>query len=152
IEAHRLLSAGDAIRGIHFPVSFDELEQARRRLVFEEFFMLQLLLALRRRSTRKATSSIRFDFDPDRLQSELDRLLPFPLTSAQQRAIREIANDLQSGRAMNRLLQGDVGSGKTVVALAAALIAVANGFQVALMAPTEILAQQHTNVLRRLLE
>jgi ATP-dependent DNA helicase RecG len=152
VRDHRLLSAAEAVRGIHFPASFDELEQARRRLVFEEFFMLQLLLALRRRSTRDTTSSIRFEFDPDRLQSELSRLLPFPLTSAQQRAILEIANDLQGGRTMNRLLQGDVGSGKTVVALAAALIAVANGFQVALMAPTEILAQQHSIVLRRILE
>ena len=152
VESHRLLGAAEAIRGIHFPASQEELEQARRRLIFEEFFMLQLLLALRRRTTKETTSSIRFDFDQARLQSELDRLLPFPLTSAQQRAIREIAKDLESGRTMNRLLQGDVGSGKTVVALAAALIAVANGCQVALMAPTEILAQQHAIVLRRILE
>ena len=149
---HRLVSAPTAVRNIHFPDSMPDLEAARRRLVFEEFFLLQTLLALRRRANSHETKGIRFQVDPDRLREDLKQIVPFQLTGAQQRSIGEIAADLNSGRAMNRLLQGDVGSGKTMVALASMLMAVENGYQAALMAPTEILAQQHAIVLRRLLE
>lgn len=149
---HDLMPAWDAVRNIHFPDSEHALSLAKRRLIFEEFFTLQVILALRRRANSKDADGIKFTVDINRLRDEMAQIVPFQLTDAQQRAIAEIAEDLSSGRAMNRLLQGDVGSGKTVVALAAMLIAVENGFQAALMAPTEILAQQHAIVLRRLLE
>ena len=152
ILRHRLMSAQAAVRNIHFPDSMADLEAARRRLVFEEFFTLQTLLALRRRAHSHEACGVRFQVSLDRLRADLAEIVPFELTRAQQRAIAEIAADLGSGRAMNRLLQGDVGSGKTMVALAAMLMAVENGYQAALMAPTEILAQQHAIVLRRLLE
>jgi ATP-dependent DNA helicase RecG len=149
---HRLVSVTTALRNLHFPESMADLEAARRRLIFEELFRLQVLLALRRRAHRHEADGIRLTVNLDRLREDLRQVVPFSLTNAQQRAISEIAADLQSGRAMNRLLQGDVGSGKTMVALAAMLMAVENGYQTALMAPTEILAQQHAIVLRRLLE
>ncbi len=149
---HLLVSARTATRNIHFPDTQADLAAARRRLIFEEFFLLQVLLALRRRANSHEARGIPFTIDPERLRSDLAEIVPFQLTGAQQRAIGEIAADLSSGRAMNRLLQGDVGSGKTMVALAAMLMAVENGYQAALMAPTEILAGQHAIVLRRLLE
>ena len=149
---HRLVSVRTAVRNVHFPEGQADLEAARRRLIFEEFFTLQTLLALRRRANSHETTGAVFQIDAERLQADLGRIVPFTLTGAQQRAIREIGEDLSSGRAMNRLLQGDVGSGKTMVALASILMAVENGYQAALMAPTEILAQQHALVLRRLLE
>ncbi len=152
LRKHRLAAYSDAVRGIHFPESHEALREARRRLVFEEFFLLQVLLALRRRANSHDAQGITFEIDLARVFAELAEIVPFTLTGAQNRAIREIAADVGSGRAMNRLLQGDVGSGKTVVAVAAALMAVDNGFQAALMAPTEILAQQHAIVLRRLVE
>jgi ATP-dependent DNA helicase RecG len=152
IGKHGLAGYADAVRGIHFPESIAALTEARRRLIFEEFFLLQLLLALRRRANSHQARGVAFRVDLPRVFEELAEIVPFALTGAQQRAIGEIAADVGSGRAMNRLLQGDVGSGKTVVAVAAALMAVDNGFQAALMAPTEILAQQHAIVLRRLVE
>jgi ATP-dependent DNA helicase RecG len=152
ILRHRLLSAQEAVRNVHFPDSLEYLAEARRRLIFEEFFTLQTLLALRRRAHSQEAQGIRFEVSLERLRADMAEIVPFELTGAQQRTIAEIAADLGSGRAMNRLLQGDVGSGKTVVALAAMLMAVESGCQAALMAPTEILAQQHAIVLRRLLE
>ncbi len=152
LRQHDLLGAADAVRGIHFPVSGPGLKAARRRLVFEEFFLLQVLLAMRRRANSRGVQGAILTVDVARLQADLDQIVPFDLTRAQRRTIEEIASDLGSGRTMNRLLQGDVGSGKTVVALAAALMAVENGFQAALMAPTEILAQQHAIILRKLVE
>jgi len=152
ILRHRLVSAPTALRNIHFPETMADLEAARRRLIFEEFFLLQVLLALRRRANSHEARGIPFTVDPERLRADLAEIVPFQLTGAQQRAITEIGADLSSGRAMNRLLQGDVGSGKTMVALASMLMAVENGYQAALMAPTEILAAQHAIVLRRLLE
>ncbi len=149
---HGLIGVADAVRGIHFPESMPALAEARRRLIFEEFFLLQTLLALRRRANSYHARGVAFNVELPRVFEELAEIVPFSLTGAQQRAIREIAADMSGGRAMNRLLQGDVGSGKTVVAVAAALMAVDNGFQAALMAPTEILAQQHAIVLRRLVE
>ncbi|HZP80035.1 MAG TPA: ATP-dependent DNA helicase RecG, partial [Chthonomonadaceae bacterium] len=107
---------------------------------------------LRRRAHSREAQGIPFQVSLERLRADLKEIVPFELTGAQQRTIAEIAADMSSGRAMNRLLQGDVGSGKTMVALASMLMAVENGYQAALMAPTEILAQQHAIVLRRLLE
>lgn len=152
ILKHRLIGPQAAYRNIHFPDSQADLDAARRRLIFEEFFRLQVLLALRRHQNSHFSRGIPFTIDLERLRADMAEIIPFQLTNAQQRAIGEIAADVQSGRSMNRLVQGDVGSGKTMVALAAMLMAVENGYQAALMAPTEILAQQHAIVLRRLLE
>ena len=149
---HNLVGASFAARNIHFPDSLSDLAAARRRLIFEEFFLLQVLLAIRRAANSHEARGIRFAISADKLKADMAQIIPFQLTNAQQRAIGEIVHDVTSGHAMNRLLQGDVGSGKTMVALASLLMAVENGYQAALMAPTEILAQQHAIVLRRLLE
>jgi len=137
-----LMDVADAIRNIHFPESIAALEAARKRLVFEELFLLQLALAMRKRGLESPGNGISFSI-PKELANDLAEILPFDLTKAQKRVIKEIAKDMARPLCMNRLLQGDVGSGKTVVALAAMLIAVKNGYQAALMAPTEILAEQH---------
>ena len=136
-----------AYRSIHAPESFEALDRARHRLIFEEFFIFSIGLSLlRAQRTKKGRPPLeRLDVGP------LVRSLPFPLTNAQNRAIAEIAADLGSGRVMNRMVQGDVGSGKTVVAAAAAYLAVQNGLQAAMMAPTEILAEQHARSLERLM-
>ncbi|MGQ9454749.1 MAG: ATP-dependent DNA helicase RecG [Armatimonadota bacterium] len=131
-----------AIQNIHFPEDEGALEAARKRLVFDELFLLQLALAMRKRGAEAPGRGIEFTI-PDNLEEELRQILPFELTDAQRRVIKEIACDMARPVCMNRLLQGDVGSGKTVVALAAMLIAARNGYQSALMAPTEILAEQH---------
>ncbi len=137
-----------AIENIHFPKGREACEIARRRLVFEEFFTLSLaLIRLRRRE--KAAGAVQMkpvDIAP------FEKSLPFSLTGAQQRAIREILEDLQKPNPMNRLLQGDVGSGKTMVAAAAAYAAAKNGCQTAVMAPTEILAGQHYETFKKVLE
>lgn len=146
-----LVNLQDAIRNIHFPSSNDDLEAARRRLKFDELFFLQLMLAVRKRIYRNELPGISFQ-PKSKLARQLVDSLPFTLTSAQRRVIREIAGDMEAPRAMNRLLQGDVGSGKTIVALVAMLIAVENGYQVAFMAPTEILAEQHARTLAAFLE
>ncbi|HLI47435.1 MAG TPA: ATP-dependent DNA helicase RecG [Chthonomonas sp.] len=151
-QKHGLMGLREALQNIHYPTSFEALDAARRRLVFEEFFLMQLYLALQRHKLHANSQGIRFHISLEELHQSLQAILPFPLTKAQQRAIHDIAADMSSGRLMNRLVQGDVGSGKTMVALAAILMAVQNGYQAALMAPTEILAQQHAIVLRRLLE
>lgn len=145
-----LMDAQDAIRNIHFPESDAALQAARKRLVFEELFLLQLALAMRKRGIEAPGQGIAFKIPPDFYQ-DLKRILPFELTGAQKRVISEIAADMSRPVCMNRLLQGDVGSGKTAVALAAMLIAVKNGYQAALMAPTEILAEQHYLGISRLL-
>ena len=145
-----LMDAREAIRNIHFPESEAALEAARKRLVFEELFLLQLALAMRKRGIEAPGRGISFETPAD-LDEELRRLLPFELTGAQKRVIREIASNMARPTCMNRLLQGDVGSGKTAVALAAMLLAVKNGYQAALMAPTEILAEQHYLGISRLL-
>ncbi|MEN3026877.1 MAG: ATP-dependent DNA helicase RecG [Chlorobiota bacterium] len=140
----------EALRQLHFPASAAELQRARRRMKFEEMFLLQLLLALRRRGLHREQGLV---MNPKSVHARwlLDQL-PFKLTSAQRRVLWEIAADLSSGRPMNRLLQGDVGSGKTIVALLTMLVAVDNGYQAILMAPTEILAEQHYHTIRRWLE
>ncbi len=139
------------LRQVHFPDSAENLEAARRRLVFDELFRLQCALAMRRQALHAELPGITFPLkDPD--LDDLRASLPFRLTGAQERAIAEIRADMASPTPMNRLLQGDVGSGKTVVAAAAILTAVRAGYQAAIMVPTEILAEQHFQVFQRLLE
>lgn len=137
-----------ALENIHFPKDMESLEIARRRLIFEELLILQLGL-LRMRGRSRAKSRLRLERD---LSGEFYALLPFSPTGAQKRAVAEAVADMTEGYPMNRLVQGDVGSGKTAVAAALCYCAVKNGFQAALMAPTEILARQHFNVLSGLLE
>jgi len=140
----------DAIRAIHFPENWDARDAAREHLVLSEFFAMQMLIA-----SRRSESSIRMSEShcgPGALLDKFLKALPFDLTDAQLKVIGEIRRDLAASRAMNRLLQGDVGSGKTVVAIAAILLAVEAGYQAAFMAPTQILAEQHYSVLRRWLE
>lgn len=144
-----LLPLGEALAQIHFPTDHTSLAAARRRLGFDEFLFIQIGVLQRKRLWQQ---EIGYAFTIDmQVHAELQRLLPFQLTAAQQRAIEEIFSDLRRPSPMARLLQGDVGSGKTVVAAAALLQAVANGFQGALMAPTEILAEQHAKNLKQLL-
>jgi ATP-dependent DNA helicase RecG len=143
VAGYRMVSRFEAMRGIHFPENQGELDGATRRLKFEELFWLQLRL-LQQKNTRKGT--IRghvFDRIGDHFNTFFQARLPFQLTNAQKRVLKEVRADLGAGRQMNRLVQGDVGSGKTIVALMSMLIALDNGFQACLMAPTEILAQQH---------
>ncbi|HKI12920.1 MAG TPA: ATP-dependent DNA helicase RecG [Candidatus Acidoferrum sp.] len=150
-------SRRDALIHTHFPDAGESLEAlnlfrspAQQRLIFEEFFLYQLSLALGRRAVRKE-NAIAFRVREDKVREALKRILPFKPTGAQKRVLAEIATDLEKPVPMNRLLQGDVGSGKTIVALQAAVIAIENGCQAALMAPTEILAVQHFLSARRIL-
>jgi len=136
-----------AVRTMHHPESPAALAAARNRLAFEELFLDQLLFAYRRLQQGRGRTGHRFGSVGDYLKRFYDDVLPFPLTEAQKRVVRELRRDMGSGAAMNRLVQGDVGSGKTLVAFMAMLLAVDNGFQAALMAPTEILAQQHARSL-----
>jgi ATP-dependent DNA helicase RecG len=152
-----LMAAGQALREAHFPpAGTDPLHAAERatpafrRLVFEELFFLQLALALRRGGARREPG-IAFDVTPERV-AEVTALLPFELTGSQRRALGEIAGDMGRPEPMNRLLQGDVGSGKTAVAFASMMLAVRSGYQAALMVPTEILAEQHARTMRSWLE
>ncbi len=145
-----LLDLANALRRIHFPADFAARDDARRRLVYDEFLLLQLLLAERRESGKRL-AGITFA-DVETPLREFAAALPFTLTGAQARVLAEVAADMHDGRPMNRLVQGDVGSGKTAVAMGAMLVAVRNGYQAALMAPTEILAEQHLHSLRAILE
>ena len=146
--AHQLVPAERACRDIHFPEDFDALEQARRRLTFEELFYLSAGLALLKdRRDSQCSAAV---FAPCPLEA-FCTLLPFAPTQAQRRAMEETARDLASGRPMNRLVQGDVGSGKTTVAAWGAWLAAQSGWQSALMAPTEVLAEQHYRTMNQLL-
>ena len=147
-EAYGILPASRAYTAIHEPASMEEAEQAKKRLVFEEFFVFSAGLSLMRaaRAEKKTVPYTNLDLRPFRAA------LPFTLTGAQERAIGEILEDFRRGAPMNRLIQGDVGSGKTMVAAAAIYCAAGNHKQSALMAPTEILAEQHFGSLRNLLE
>jgi ATP-dependent DNA helicase RecG len=145
IKKYHLLEKRVALRQIHFPDNKEMLDKARFTLVFEEFFLIQLKLAILREENNKNLSSIPLEIKKEGLVMKFIESLPFKLTSAQQRAVNEILNDLNSTKPMQRLLQGDVGSGKTVVATIMLLAAIENGYQAAIMAPTEILAQQHFN-------
>jgi len=143
-----LIDLAQALRQAHFPDSLDELNTALRRLKFDELFYLQTLLALRRSHITQQHKANRYAGTGDYLKSQYAKL-PFELTDAQKRVMNEIWADLDKPNPMNRLLQGDVGSGKTVISLLTAAIAAGSGFQSALMAPTEILAEQHyQNALR----
>ncbi len=146
-----LYSLGRALSSIHFPASMNDLEQARRRLKFDELFFLQILFAFRKREVKSLSRGISFNTRSTHARQLVDTL-PFELTKAQRHVIREIAQDMESDKPMNRLLQGDVGSGKTVVGLIAILIAIDNGYQTAFMAPTEILASQHYVTLTNILD
>ena len=139
-----------AIRNIHFPQDAAALEKARYRLKFEELFYLQLSLLKQKYIRSREDNGIVMPRVGEAFNKCYDSL-PFPLTGAQKRVITEIRNDLKSGHQMNRLLQGDVGSGKTMVALLSALIAIGNGYQACIMAPTEVLAQQHFKNIQKLL-
>jgi ATP-dependent DNA helicase RecG len=150
-------SRRDALIQTHFPAAEESLmllnqfrSPAQRRLIFEEFFLYQLSLALGRKATRQE-NAIPFRLREDKIREALKKILPFKPTAAQKRVLAEIASDLERPVPMNRLLQGDVGSGKTIVALQAAVIAMENGCQATLMAPTEILAVQHFLAARRIL-
>ncbi len=146
VSANGLMSYDEAMRSIHFPEEMDKFEQARKRFVFEELFVLQL--SLNYMKNRRATTG-GYIFSDISCGREFVDSLPFELTPSQKTAIREICQDFQSGKPMNRLVQGDVGSGKTVVAACAMFIAVKNGYQAALMAPTEILAAQHYETFKK---
>ncbi len=145
IDKYGLISKADAIEQIHFPESMEKMEKARFSLVFEELFILQLKLILFREENNRELKAIPIKIKENGLVQTFIKNLPFEMTDSQKNAVREIVNDLNSEKPMQRLLQGDVGSGKTVVALVMLLSAIENGYQTAIMAPTEILAQQHYN-------
>lgn len=136
----KLVDSRFAIENIHFPHSPENLERAYKRLVFEEFFILQVVMALRRRKVRKKGISHRAR---ETLLADFEKMFDFKFTGEQKKCIKEIEKDMSAGKTMYRLLQGDVGSGKTVVAMYAILLAVEGGYQAAMMVPTEILARQH---------
>ena len=144
------------LQRIHFPIIGDNIDElnrraspAHRRLIFEEFFLLELVFALRKKQSQ-LTRGVRFETG-DRVRACVKKILPFHPTTAQKRVLKEIVEDLKAPHPMNRLLQGDVGSGKTIVAFEAVVVAVENGYQAAIMAPTEILAEQHYLNAKRVL-
>lgn len=147
-----LMSRSDALRIIHYPKDAKELEKARLRLKFEELFYVQLNIVRYASDHRRKYRGFVFNRIGDNFNGFYHNNLPFPLTGAQKRVIREIRHDMGSGRQMNRLLQGDVGSGKTLVALMSMLIALDNGFQACIVAPTEILAEQHLATIQEFLQ
>ncbi len=152
LQQLNLVSRINAYRQIHFPQATDEYEMAVKRLKFEEFFIAQLRMNLLRSQRHRFSKGVVFDKVGDLFNDFFKNHLPFELTGAQKRVIKEIRNDTATGRQMNRLLQGDVGSGKTIVAILVMLLGVDNNFQACLMAPTEILAQQHFKTFSKLLE
>jgi len=145
-----LFGRKEAVSQVHFPEMPSQGEEARKRIAFDELFYLQLLLAIRKKRMLAPRTGIKFD-KGERLTGMLLDGLKFDLTKAQKKVLSEIKEDMRGGRVMNRLLQGDVGSGKTIVAVMALLIAVESGYQSAIMAPTEILAEQHYLVMKQLL-
>lgn len=152
IKENNLIDLTKALEKIHFPNSLKEAAKARERLSFDELFQLQLSALVRKKLWEK--EKIKKPFEIKKYQKQINALiknLPFELTNSQKKAVEDILNDISSDKAMNRLLEGDVGSGKTIVATIAMYIAFLNGFQSAFMAPTEILAQQHYNVISKLL-
>ncbi|MGF1494473.1 MAG: ATP-dependent DNA helicase RecG [Microcoleaceae cyanobacterium] len=141
-QEHQLIQIPDAIQNIHFPQDKERLEAARKRLVFDEFFYLQLGLLRRKQQQKQAETSAVLSPSGELIEKFYD-ILPFDLTKAQGRVVQEILKDLESDKPMNRLVQGDVGAGKTVVAVIAMLAAIQAGYQAAFMAPTEVLSEQH---------
>jgi ATP-dependent DNA helicase RecG len=147
LSKNKLVELQFALRHIHFPSSDENLDSSRKRLKYDELFFLQLMLAYRKQLLKEEPKVVSFKNESE-LANDLVKRLPFELTKAQIRVIKEIVDDMKSSRPMNRLLQGDVGCGKTIVALLAALLAVENGYQVAFMAPTELLAEQHFRTIQ----
>ena len=143
IARFKLMPRNEAIYQLHLPTDINLLEAARRRLKFEELFFIQIQIAKLKLASTRLERGVIFSKVGELFNSFYDKHLPFELTGAQKRVIKEIRADVARGSHMNRLIQGDVGSGKTIVALLCALIAMDNGYQVCLMVPTEILAQQH---------
>ncbi|WP_321289908.1 ATP-dependent DNA helicase RecG [uncultured Sunxiuqinia sp.] len=151
IEPFKLMGLKDTLQQIHFPESTHQLQKATFRLKFEELFFIQLKILSLKHNRYEAFRGFLFSNVGYNFNQFYNNNLPFELTGAQKKVIKEIRKDLGSGKQMNRLLQGDVGSGKTLVALMVSLIAFDNGFQASLMAPTEILAIQHFNTIRKML-
>ena len=152
IQAHHLMPLGEALYNVHFPRNAEMLRKAQYRLKFEELFYIQLNILRFSRERRNRFRGLVFSRVGEYFNTFYSQYLPFSLTGAQKRVVKEMRRDMGSGRQMNRLLQGDVGSGKTLVALLAMLIALDNGFQACMMAPTEILATQHYETLSRFLD
>ena len=150
VQRYHLMGLTEALINIHFPKDTPSMQKARERLKFEELFYIQMQI-LRQMKRREQTNGFPMPIVGKHFHSFYQQRLPFPLTNAQKRVIREIQTDIKSGKQMNRLLQGDVGSGKTIVALLTVLLAVDNGFQACIMAPTEILANQHYQSICELL-
>jgi ATP-dependent DNA helicase RecG len=155
VTRNSLIPRGEALRKIHFPSDDAPIEHyqqakspAHRRLIFEEFFWLAIALGVRRGERISEQKGLQIEIT-DRVREAVRGILPFYPTNAQKRVLKEIVDDMQSDKPMNRLLQGDVGSGKTIVAVQALVVAVENGYQTALMAPTEILAEQHARNIKR---
>ncbi len=151
-DQYRLMSYDEAMHNIHFPTSAEALRRAQARLKFDELFYIQLGILRYARNRKERMGGLVFTTVGNNFNTFYHKHLPFPLTEAQKRVIREIRQDMRAGYQMNRLLQGDVGSGKTLVALLCSLIAIDNGYQVVIMAPTEILAEQHLETIRRFLQ
>ncbi|MGH7198215.1 MAG: ATP-dependent DNA helicase RecG [Candidatus Omnitrophota bacterium] len=150
-RAADLLDSFSAFRNIHFPDSLESLEKATRRLVFDEFLMMQLVVQIKKQKLQKENSALSHRGGEEEVE-RMTGALGFELTNGQSEAVQDVLRDMKSGRPMHRLVQGDVGSGKTIVAAAGLVFTAANGFQGALMAPTEVLAQQHYFTLVQLLE
>ena len=150
VQRYHLMRLSEALCNIHFPKDTPTMQKARERLKFEELFYIQLQI-LRQMKRREQNVGFSMPIVGKSFHSFYQNCLPFPLTNAQKRVVREIQTDIKSGKQMNRLLQGDVGSGKTIVALLTALLAVDNGYQACIMAPTEILANQHYETIQQLL-
>ncbi len=152
VQEHHLMSLDEALHTLHFPRDPESLRRAQYRLKFEELFYVQLSILRYSKDRRRKCRGLCFTKVGDLFNQFYATKLPFELTGAQKRVIREMRHDMNSGRQMNRLLQGDVGSGKTLVALMTSLIAIGNGYQACIMAPTEILAEQHYATLSKMLE
>ena len=150
VQRYHLMGLTDALCNIHFPKDMPTMQKARERLKFEELFYIQLQI-LRQMKRREQNHGFIMPIVGKSFHSFYQNCLPFPLTNAQKRVVKEVQSDLKSGKQMNRLLQGDVGSGKTIVALLTALLAIDNGYQACIMAPTEILANQHYQTICELL-
>ncbi|GAB5419101.1 MAG: ATP-dependent DNA helicase RecG [Crocinitomicaceae bacterium] len=151
LQENRLISRDQAMQWVHFPKTEEQAEAAKLRLKFEELLMLQLELLVRKKIALTKSEGFVYDRVGAHFNTFYEKYLPFELTGAQKRVLKEIRSDMTTGHHMNRLLQGDVGSGKTLVALLTMLLALDNGFQAALMAPTEILAIQHFESLKEFL-
>lgn len=151
MEKWRLMGRAEALKTMHFPSDTDHLARARERVKFEELFFMQLTMLRRKVIRQSKLTGYPFPVVGDYFNTFYNSHLPFPLTGAQKRVVKEIRRDVATGYQMNRLVQGDVGSGKTIVALMSMLIALDNGYQACMMAPTEILATQHYNSISRML-